>query len=350
MTRRRRRVLAVAAVAVLAVAAVACSDDGSAASGDHVVTLVTYDGYALPKDAAAAFEKRTGWTVRVKASGDAGAALSAAILTAGRPEGDVFFGVDNTFLTRAQGSEAFARHEPADLDQVSADLRLDHSGRFTPVDESSVCVNADAERFASKGASLPTDLQSLADPAFKDQLVVENPATSSPGLAFLAATHAVFGDQTDAYWRRLRDNGVTVAASWSDAWDSRYTVNGGDRPLVVSYASSPPAEVVYSDGKLTRPESTVLDGTCFQQVEFAAVLAGAPHRDAAEQLVDEMLSPAWQEQLPLSNFVYPARTGTPLPDEFERWAPRVSDPITIDAGEIGKHRDEWIEAWRSVME
>jgi thiamine transport system substrate-binding protein len=351
MNRARTRLLAAVTVMAVAVAVAACSDDASDASDEpEVVTLVTYDGYALPEDAAAAFAARTGWKVEVRASGDAGTALSAAILTAGKPEGDVFFGVDNTFLTRAQDSDAFERHEPDAIGDVPDEYRLDDSGRFTPVDQSSVCVNADAEWFASQGRSLPSDLESLADPAFADLLVVENPATSSPGLAFLAATHAAFGDGADAYWERLRDNGVAVSASWSDAWNSRYTVNGGDRPLVVSYASSPPAEVVYSEGELTQPESSVLDRTCFLQVEFAAVLDGAAHPDAARMLVDEMLAPEWQAQLPLSNFVYPVRTGTPLPEEFVKWAPTVEDPIKLDAEEIGEHRDEWIDSWRSVME
>jgi thiamine transport system substrate-binding protein len=350
--RRAARWIAVATCAVLVATTAACGDDGSTAGdgGARVVTLVTYDGYALPDAAARDFRRRTGWKIEVKSSGDAGSALSAAILTAGRPEGDVFFGVDNTFLTRAQGSDAFERYRPDALDQVPSDLRLDDTGRFTPIDESSVCVNADVEWFASRGTPLPTDLASLATAPYRDLLVVENPATSSPGLAFLAASRAVFGSGTDAYWRRLHSNGVAVAASWDDAWNSRYTVNGGDRPLVVSYASSPPAEVVYSDGKLTHPESTVLDRTCFRQVEFAAVLAGTPHRRAARQLVDEMLTPRWQAQLPLSNFVYPARRGVELPDEFRRWAEPVSHPITIGADDIGRHRDEWIDAWRSVME
>jgi thiamine transport system substrate-binding protein len=349
---RAHRVAGILVALVLVAAAASCGGDGTAGGGGgaKVVTLVTYDGYALPADAAAAFRKRTGWRIRVRSSGDVGSMLSAAILTAGKPEGDVLFGVDNTFLTRAQGSDAFAAHRPAALDRVPADLRLDRTGRFTPVDESSVCVNADAEWFASQGKPLPTDLASLADPAYRGLLVVENPALSSPGLAFLAASRSVFGDRADDWWRRLKANDVAVAASWDDAWNSRYSVNGGDRPLVVSYASSPPAEVIYSDGKLTRPESTVLDRTCFRQVEFAAVLAGAPHARAAGLLVDEMLTPEWQAQLPLSNFVYPARTGVALPEEFRKWAQPPVDPITLGAGEIGRHRDRWIEAWRSIME
>jgi len=346
-----RRIVACLVAAALLLGASACSDDGSSSrAADRTVTLLTYSGYALPEEAAAAFTKRTGWKVKVVDAGDAGSMLSAAILTAGQPEGDVLFGVDTTFLSRAQESTAFERYEPPSLDQVRDDLQPDPSGRFTPIDEGSVCVNADAQWLTGRGIPLPGDLESLTRPEYRDLLVVEHPAQSSPGLAFLVATRAVFGEGADDYWRRLRANGVAVAGSWDDAYNNRYTVNGGDRPLVVSYASSPPAEVVYSDGTRTEPASVVLTRTCFRQVEYAAVLAGTPHRDGARLLVEEMLSPAWQSALPLSNFVYPARDGVELPIEFRQWAAPVEDPLTLDPAEIGEHRDDWLAAWRDVME
>ena len=345
---RPSRRLAALALA-LSLAGMGCGSGPDQGSG-RTVTLVTYAGYAVPAAAAKAFTERTGITIKVRTTDDAGAALSAAILTAGRPEGDVFFGVDNTFLTTAQGSDAFETYRPVGLDDVRSDFRLDTTGRFTPVDESDVCVDVDRQWFDRHHVAEPTDLASLTDPAYKDLLVVEDPAASSPGLAFLAATRATFGSGTDDYWRRLRDNGVVVAAGWDDAWNSRYSVNGGDRPLVVSYASSPPAEVVYSEGKLKEPRTGVLTATCFRQVEFAAVLRGAPHRDAARQLVDEMLSTGWQEGLPLSNFVYPVVPAAQLPTEFTRWAVRVEHPITTDAARIGRDRQSWIDAWRAILQ
>lgn len=337
---------------VIAIAGVtACGEESPKSSrADRTVVLVSYSGYALPEKAAAAFTERTGWRIKVIDGGDAGTILSAAILTAGRPEGDVLFGVDNTFLTRAQESDAFARHEPASLESLPAEVRLDHSGRFTPVDTATVCVNADKSWFDGRGLALPTDLESLAEPAYRDLLVVEHPATSSPGLAFLAATHAEFGTGAEDYWKRLRDNGVAVSGSWSDAYNTRYTVNGGDRPLVVSYASSPPAEVIFSEGARTEPASVVLGSTCFQQVEFAAVLAGARHPEGAKLLVEEMLGEEWQAALSLSNFVYPVRPGTPLPDEFRKWATPVADPLSLDPETIGRGRDDWLTAWRGIME
>jgi thiamine transport system substrate-binding protein len=337
------------ALAVILIATgAACS--GSTDEATNTVVLVTYSGYALPTAAAKAFTKRTGLTIKVKAVGDAGTALSAAILTAGKPEGDVFFGVDNTLLSRATGSTAFAKYSPSGASNVPADLQLDSTGRFTAVDDGPVCINADRSWFTKHQLPIPTSLADLADPQYKNLLVVENPAASSTGMAFLVATHATFGDGTDDYWKELKANGVVVADSWDDAWNSRYSTNGGNRPLVVSYASSPPAEIVDSDGKLKRPKSAVMTASCFQQIEYVAQLAGAPHASAAHQLIDEMLSPEWQEGLPLSNYVYPAVTNTPLPLTFSQWTVAVPSPLTVSPADINKHRADWIDAWRKIME
>jgi thiamine transport system substrate-binding protein len=339
----------------LATAAAACGKDTSSntaagATTKGEVQLLTYDGYALPEPAAKDFEKQQDLTLKMTTAGDAGAALSQVLLTAGHPSADVFFGVDNTFLTKALASDAFVKYEPKALAQIPADVKMDPSGRFTPVDDATVCVDYDKGWFSSHHLAPPTDLASLGEKQYQNLLVVEDPALSSPGLAFLAATHATFGAATDDYWRKLKANGVLVAASWDDAWNSRYSGTAGDRPLVVSYASSPPAEVVDGNGKVKEPKTGVIESTCFNQVEFVAVLKGAPHLAAAQKLVDEMVSKSWQEGLPLSNYVYPVLPGATMPPVFQKWAVVPGHPISISAQEIGDHRDEWIDSWRSIMQ
>jgi len=356
MTRFTHRALTLFALVLVAAA---CGDDAADTATDSEnaepdlgaeVVLVTYSAYALPEDQAEAFTEATGVEIKVVQVDDAGAALSQAILTAGAPEGDVFFGIDNTFLTRGQDSEAFDEYEPAGLDAVPAEFQLDDSGRFVPIDESTVCVLYDQDWFAANDLEPPADLGALVEPAYEGLLTVENPALSSPGLAFLAATNSEFGDGATEYWTQLRENDVSVAASWDDAWYVEYTASGGDRPLVVSYASSPPAEVIFSDGALTAPASAVIESTCVRQVEFASVLAGADNPAGARALIDAMLTEEWQAALPMSNFVFPVRDDVALPSEFDQWAVRPSDPITVSADEIGANREEWIDEWRSVME
>lgn len=360
---RRSRRGAVAAVLACVVAAAAfvsgCTTDAdeSGSSGDDgkVVRLVTYDSFALPEDAAAAFEDATGARIEVLAAGDAGGMLTKALLAAGAPEGDVIFGIDNTLATRAAEDGLL---EPFTPDGQQADAALRLPGRLgellTPIDRGDVCINVDAAWYEQEGLAAPSTLADLVDPAYRDQLVVTSPVTSSPGLAFLIATIDEFGSADGSgwqrYWSQLEANGVRVRPSWDDAWNTDYTVSGGDRPLVLSYASSPPAEVVFGEGEVTEPSSSVMVDSCAAQVEYAGLLAGAEQPELGRRLIEFMLSPTWQEALPLTNFVFPSVGSTELPEEFERWAVLPEVSRTLPADEIGAHRDEWIEQWRSIME
>lgn len=331
--------------AVLALSLVACSTDTSDQSS---VTVVTHDSFAVSRPVLRAFTRRTGLKVRILKSGDAGAALNQAILTEDAPLGDVFFGVDNTFLTRALERKVFAKYRPAGLDTVPTSLRLDPTGHATPIDFGDVCVNADRKAFGARFLLPPRTLDDLADPRYKDMLVVENPATSSPGLAFVAATVARYGDRWLDYWDRLRANGVLVVDGWEQAYNGEFSGaagGSGRRPLVVSYASSPPAEVFFADPRPTEAPTTNLDATCFRQVELAGVLRGASNPTGARRLIDFMLTQRFQRDLPLSMFVYPAVRGTPLPKVFTDFAAVPADPYTLSPATIGEHRDTWIAQW-----
>lgn len=359
-TGTRRAVLVLAALLAAAPAVAGCSGDGgedtgsgTPAAGTDEVVLVTYDAFALPDAAAAAFEQQTGATIKVVAAGDAGSMLTKALLAAGAPEGDVLFGVDNTLAGRVTAEDLLEPFTPEGADAVPAGLRLpgDLGTLLTPIDTGDVCVNVDAGWFADKGLAPPATFADLADPAYRDLLVVQSPVTSSPGLAFLIGTIDEYGsDGWEDYWAALRANGVRVRPSWDDAYFTDYTVSGGDRPLVVSYASSPPAEVVLSETGATEPSSTVMTDTCVSQVEYAGVLAGSEHPDLARELVSFMLGPTWQAELPLTNFVLPAVRGTSLPSEFQQWAAVPESPRSIDAEVIDEQRDGWVEQWRNLME
>ena len=361
----RRRLLTAGLALAVALVAAACSGSdqpaasggststtGGTAAGGPEVVLVTYDAFALPESAAAAFTERTGATIRVVTSGDAGAMLTKALLSPGAPEGDVLFGVDNTLATRVTAEDLLEPYTPPNAAVVPAADRpggaLDEL--LTPIDTAAVCVNADVGALAARGLQPPATLADLTDPRYRDLLVVPSPVTSSPGLAFLVGTVARSGGDWPAYWQSLRANGVRVRPSWDDAYQTDYSASGGDRPLVVSYATSPPAEVLFSQGALSEPKSVVVDDTCVRQVEYAGVLRGAPHPELARQLVEFMLGPDWQAALPASNFVDPVVPGTPRPPEFEQWAARPASPLDLPVDRIGAERDQWIEQWRSIME
>jgi thiamine transport system substrate-binding protein len=290
--------------------------------------------------------------VRILRAGDAGSALNQTILTKDDPVGDVFFGVDNTFLSRALDEDVFAPYASKALASVPAEYQLDPTHHLTPVDRGDVCINFDKKWFTRKGLPVPSTLADLTKREYEDGLVVENAATSSPGLAFLLATIARYGDDGwQDYWQQLRDNGVLVVDDWTTAFEGNFSQGGGEGtyPLVVSYASSPPVAVYFSKPRATTsPIGTMLD-SCFQQVEFAGVLAGTEHRREARAFVDFMLSKRFQADIPLQMFVFPVREGTPLPPVFERFAEVAPNPLSLPPDEIGAHREEWIEQWTDTV-
>ncbi|MBK9180432.1 MAG: thiamine ABC transporter substrate-binding protein [Acidimicrobiales bacterium] len=328
----------------------------SATSDGTTLTLMTHDSFAVSEDVLAGFEARTGISVDLLPAGDAGSVLSQAILTADDPLADVLFGVDTTFLTRALDADLFVPYRSAALDGVPTELQLDPGHRVTPVDYGDVCVNVDLEWFAGRGLDPPPTLDDLADPAYRGLLVVQDPATSSPGLAFLLATVARYGWGDDgpgwqAFWEGLRANDVLVVSGWEEAYYGEFSGGSGEgsRPLVVSYATSPVAEVVFSDPQPAEPPTGVLTDTCFRQVEMAGILRGTEHEDAARALIDFLLSPAFQQDVPLQMFVYPARSDAALPDVFTAFATPVADPLTMDPAAIGEQREELLDEWRRVI-
>lgn len=341
----------VIAVVVLGLVSVgACSGDGDASG---TVRLVTHESFSISDDVLAAFEESSGLDVELLQAGDAGAVVNQAILTKDDPVGDVLFGVDTTFLALALDEELFEPYEPPALDEVADELVVDDRHRVTPIDVGDVCLNYDRSFFERPDAPpVPTSLDDLTDPVYRDLLVVEDPATSSPGLAFLAATVETFGDGWEDYWAALRANGVAVADGWTDAYYGRFSGGGtseGDRPLVVSYASSPPAEVVFADPPVEEPPTAVVEASCVRQVEYAGVLDGADNPDGARAVIDWMLSEEFQADIPLTMFVFPVRQGTPLPDVFERFAARPADVIEVDPFELGERRDDLLRRWRDIV-
>lgn len=319
---------------------------------DVTIRLVTHDSFAISKSVLRDFTRTTGIHVEVLPAGDAGAALNQVILTKGNPIGDVLFGVDNTFLTRALREDIFEQATVANASHVPRTLQLDPHHRAYPIDHGAVCVNYDKAWFRNHHVAVPRTLRDLARPRYRDLLVVENPATSSPGLAFMLATIDRFGEQGwRDYWTRLRENGVEVVNGWEEAYNGSFTAGegNGERPLVVSYASSPAAAVYFSDPRPKEaPIGTVLH-TCFDQVEFAGVLKGTSHEKEATALVDFMLSKEFQRDIPLQMFVFPARSDVELPPVFRRFAQVPDAPATMTPATIGLHRAEWIDEWTDTV-
>lgn len=332
-----RRLGATLMVAVLGVGAAACSGD----DGPVTLRLVTYDSFPTKdtplNEALAEFTADTGIGVEIVVAGDAGTMVTKAALTAGNPEGDVMWGVDNTLLSAATDAKVFEA-DPAE------------------VDRGDVCVNYDKAWFAENGVQPPVTLDDLTQPRYRDLLVVQDATTSSPGLAFLLATVARYGDTGwQQYWKDLMANGVEVVDSWSTAYYERFSGAAGgqgDRPLVVSYGTSPPAEVVFADPPIdpTTGEAPtgVAEGTCFRQLEYAGVLRGTDHGDEAAKLLEFLTGERFQRELPLTLFVYPANPQAALPEVFTRFAVSPAEPFTIDPSRIEANRTTWQRQWAAI--
>ena len=326
-----RLITAIAALTALSALVAACGSKVMAPAPTEVV-LVAYDAFTPEEGIFDDFTKNTGVTVKVVTAGDTGTMVSKAILTAGTPEGDVMWGIDNTFLSRAQKANVLTN--------------------YMPVDEGDICVNYDKNWFASRNIPLPRSFEDLAKPTYKNLLVVQDPTTSSPGLGFLLGTIAHFGEEKwESYWTALTQNNVKVVPDWTSAYTVEFSGSSGKGkyPLVVSYGSSPPAEVLYSATPIDEPPTGVIEGTCFRQTEYVGVLRGTKNEEIAQKLVDYLLNTKFQESMPLTLFVFPVNPNAQLPKLFTDFAVRPETPLTLAPSDIEKNRDTWIDSWRSLV-
>ncbi|WP_128380964.1 thiamine ABC transporter substrate-binding protein [Streptomyces cavernae] len=333
------------------------SDSGDGAAESRTVTLVSHDSWAASKTVIDDFEKQSGYQVKVLKDGDAGQALNKAILTKDNPQGDVFFGVDNTLLSRALDNKLFQSYQAKESDLIPPEYLVDPlKHRVTPIDFGDICVNYDKAYFEERGLTPPESFDDLVKPEYKDLLVTENASTSSPGLGFLLGTAAKYGDDGwQDYWTKLKANGVKVVDGWEQAYNEEFSGSAagkkakGDRPLVVSYASSPPAEVVFADPKPKTAPTGVAYGTCFRQVEYAGLLTNAENAKGGKALIDFLISKKFQADLPLNMFVYPMREDAQVPEEFTKYGKAAEDSETMAPNKIAKNRDQWVKSWTSLV-
>jgi thiamine transport system substrate-binding protein len=323
-------------------------------AGPQTLNVMTHDSFAATDTVIKAFEEAHNAKINILKSGDAGAALNKAILSKQAPLADVFYGVDNTFLSRAISSDIYEPYDSPALKQIPAEFQLDPTHSALPVDYGDVCINYDKAYFSSHNLAVPNSLEDLAKPEYKGLLVLENPATSSPGLAFLLATIKHFGESGYiGYWKDLRQNGVQVVDGWETAYYTNFSGSSGKgpQPMVVSYGTSPAAEVMFAQtpppdapiGSILGPD------TCFRQIEFVGILKGTKQKALAEQVVDFMLSKEFQADMPGQMFVFPVLPGVTLPEEFTKYAQQPAQPATLPPDVIAKNRDAWIKAWTQAV-
>ncbi len=318
------------------------SPSATTATESKTLTVVTHDSFSLPDALKKKFATDTGYDVKYVAPGDGGALANQLILTKDSPLGDVVYGLDNASAARVIAEGTLSPYQPAGASELEPGLDADDSHALTPIDRGDVCVNADSAWFAAKKLAVPASLDDLTKPEYKDLLVVENPASSSPGLAFLVATYGAKGEGWLGYWDKLKANGVKVVKGWTEAYSVEFSggEGKGTRPLVVSYSTSPAFTV-----KNGASSTTALLNTCFRQVEYAGVLKGAKNEVGARKFIDFLLTAEVQGQIPTSMYMYPAVKNVALPPEWVTFAPLSPNPITVPASDIANRRDSWIREW-----
>lgn len=346
-----RRYMSVGSTCGLALIAVSLVLSGCSSTeelANNKVRMITHESFALSDEVLAALADQ-GIELEILAAGDAGSMTAGAVLAAGAPTADLIFGVDNTLVSRAAEAGVFSAYSSPELANLEFEFQsMTLDGLVTPIDFGDVCINVDNSWYETNGVDSPTTLEQL--PQFANQLVVEDPATSSPGLAFLLATVERFGDSWPQYWEALRDGGVKVVGSWTDAYYTDFTLSGGDRPLVVSYATSPAAEVIFAeDASVTEPTTTSMLDTCYRQVEFAGVLEGAENPEGAQRVIDWLLSESVQADIPLSMFVYPVRAGVELPSAFSDFTPVVAQSAQLSPEFVASELPNILQTWGEVM-
>jgi thiamine transport system substrate-binding protein len=322
----------------------------------QTVRMMTHDSFDISEEVLNAFEEEHNAKVEVLKAGDAGVVLNQAILSKDNPLADVLYGVDNTLLSRALEADIFEPYESPLLEKIPDRLEIDEQHRALPVDYGDVCLNYDIAWFEDEELEPPTQIEDLTKPDYEGLTVVENPATSSPGLAFMLATIGHFGEEGDYtwldYWADLQANDVLVTEGWSEAYYEQFTYGGGgDRPIVVSYASSPPVEVHFAEEPFEEAPTGVVvgNGSCFRQIEFVGVLRNAQNPELARAWVDFMLGQTFQEDIPLHMFVFPANEDAALPEVFAEFAVIPDNPISVDYTAIEANRESWIDAWTETV-
>ncbi|MBN2548438.1 MAG: thiamine ABC transporter substrate-binding protein [Anaerolineales bacterium] len=343
-------------ILLLAISA-GCSSAATASStpsGPRILRVMTHDSFAVSEDVLIAFEQENNVKVQIIKSGDTGTALNKAILSKDNPLADVFYGVDNTFLSRALDEGIFEPYASKLLEKIPAAFQLDEQQRALPVDYGDVCLNYDKAYFAQKNMPPPTNLEDLTKAEYKSLLVVQNPATSSPGLAFLLATIGNFGptDYLD-FWKALVANDVLVVNDWETAYYTEFSGSSGKgpRPIVVSYNSSPAFELIYASSPMTEPPTgaIVSNYSCFRQIEFVGILKGASNHDLAEKWIDFMLSPAFQADMPMQMFVFPVNPNAQLSNAFVKYLDVPQKTAVITPQEIAANREKWLQAWTEAV-
>jgi thiamine transport system substrate-binding protein len=310
------------------------------------IDLIAYDAFLVPEGAFEKFKEETGISVNVLLSADTGTMVSQSILTAGDPVADVMFGIDNTFLCRALVNDIFHPFIPSTIIEIADEFKLDPHSRVTPVDYGDICLNY----WKDSSNPSPTSIDDLRSSNFTSAFVAQNPETSAPGMGFLLASIAFYGEEGwEDFWLDLRNNDVVIRPGWTESYYGDFISGGGERTIVTSYSTSPVAEYVYASTPINEPPTAIITDSCFRSIEFAGILHGTDDPIAAAMLIEFLTSVSFQELIPETNFVLPVNTNAVIPDVFVKFMPEQITPVELSPEVIEENRNRWTERWTQIV-
>jgi thiamine transport system substrate-binding protein len=315
---------------------------GCAPSKPTALTVYTYASFptSLVKQIQKDFKTDYQTEVVVKTFGDTGPIFNRLVQEKNQPKADVVIGLDSNYAFRARKAGIFQAYRPKNAAQLRPEIIFDPQFFLTPYDYGTIVFNYDSQHIKR----VPSSHRDLLSPIYKDQIVVENPTTSSPGQIFLLTTIALYGERGYLdYWRALKKNGLFVAPGWDEAYGM---FTNGERSIVLSYATSPVYHLLYE--KTERYKAVVLDGAAYAQIEGVGIVKGTPRLSMARKLVDYMLSKEFQEKLPETQFMYPALQGAKLPPSF-RVAPQAGKLLNLPARRVAENIERWLAEWEKTM-
>ncbi|MCD6450206.1 MAG: thiamine ABC transporter substrate-binding protein [Thermotogaceae bacterium] len=305
------------------------------------LVVYTYDSMVsgLAKKIEPLFEEKYGIDVKFVSFGDAGNIISRILLEGKKTQADVILGLDQNLLLKAVERGILFPYKPKNISRVKKELLKKKEDYAVPFDYGAIAIVYNTETIKEP----PKSFEDLLKPQYKRRIVVEDPRTSSTGLAFLLWTIAAYGDNFTEYWKKLKDNLLTVTAGWDEAFEM---LESGEADMMVSYLTDSAYSHYYYDSGKYAP--AVFKEGMFTQVEYVGICRFTDDLDAAKKFVDFMLSEEVQELIPLNQWMLPV-VEVKLPEVFEKYVPKVEKYLFLDAEKVEKNLERWLKDWEKIM-
>ncbi len=326
----------------LLAAAAAFSVATHALAQEKTLTVYTYESFTAewgpgPK-VKEAFEKTCACRVDFVSVSDGVALLTRLRLEGENSKADLVLGLDTNLISEAKATGLF---EPHGLDMAAVDVPGDYSDdTFIPYDYGHFGVVYDTKAIKNP----PKSLKELVEGDPSQKIVIQDPRTSTPGLGLLLWIRSVYGDEAPEAWAKLKKRVLTVTPGWSEAYG---LFTKGEVPMALSYTTSPAYHMV--EEKSDQYQAAAFSEGHYIQIEVAGLLKGAKDKDLAKDFLRFMVSPAFQDVIPTTNWMMPVtKTSDPLPEAFNKLV-QPKKTFLMGSDEVAKNRQAWINEWLAAM-